>query len=165
MSWEWLNALVGRDVLSEKSVKAEVTGLMPSRPRASRRIGTSSEALRAGPRASRRIGTSSEASWHGSGLSPLRASPDICSRWAGWSSRASDVVGLPTVVFWFRYLQGLSNFFGSCLGYPFLWYLTHIYTFSSANIQLNRSGIRSQRQVGAGSRCSPPLECYVRHVE
>ena len=43
-SREWLNALVGRDVLSEKSVKAEVTGLMPSGPRASRRIGTSSEA-------------------------------------------------------------------------------------------------------------------------
>ena len=34
--WEWLNALVGRDVPSEKSVKAAVTGLMPSRPRASR---------------------------------------------------------------------------------------------------------------------------------
>ena len=36
MSREWLDALVGCDVLSEKSVKAEVTGLMPSRPRASR---------------------------------------------------------------------------------------------------------------------------------
>ena len=35
-SREWLDALVGCDVLSEKSVKAEVTGLMPSRPRASR---------------------------------------------------------------------------------------------------------------------------------
>ena len=34
--WEWLNALVGCDVPSEKSVKAAVTGLMPSRPRASR---------------------------------------------------------------------------------------------------------------------------------
>ena len=33
--WEWLNALVGCDVLSEKSVKAAVTGLMPSRLRAS----------------------------------------------------------------------------------------------------------------------------------
>ena len=31
-SREWLDALVGSDVLSEKSVKAEVTGLMPSRP-------------------------------------------------------------------------------------------------------------------------------------
>ena len=34
--WEWLNALVGCDVPSEKSVKAAVMGLMPSRPRASR---------------------------------------------------------------------------------------------------------------------------------
>ena len=35
-SWEWLDALVGCDVLSEKLVKAAVTGLLPSRPRASR---------------------------------------------------------------------------------------------------------------------------------
>ena len=35
-SREWLDALVGCDVLSEKSVKAMVMGLMPSRPRASR---------------------------------------------------------------------------------------------------------------------------------
>jgi hypothetical protein len=69
-SREWLDALVGCDVLSEKSVKAEATGLLPSRPRARRRIGTSSEALRAGPRARRRIGTSSEASWFRSGPSP-----------------------------------------------------------------------------------------------
>ena len=27
---EWLNAFVGRDVLSEKSIKAEATGLLPS---------------------------------------------------------------------------------------------------------------------------------------
>ena len=60
-SWEWLNVLVGCDVLSEKSVKAEATGLLPSWSRARRRIGTSSEALRVGPRASRRIGTSSKA--------------------------------------------------------------------------------------------------------
>ena len=73
-----LNALVGRDVLSEKSDKAEVTGLMPSRPRASRRIGTSFEALRAGPRARRRIGTSSEA---------LRAGPRAIRR-IGTSSEA-----------------------------------------------------------------------------
>ena len=59
--WEWLNASVGCDVPSEKSVKA-ATGLMPSRPRARRRIGISSEAFRAGPRARRRIGTSSEVS-------------------------------------------------------------------------------------------------------
>ena len=38
--------------------------------------------------------------------------------------RALDVAGLPTIVFWFRYLQGLSNFFGSCSGYPLLWYPT-----------------------------------------
>ena len=44
MLWEWLNASIGCDVPSEKSVKA-VTGLMPSWPRAIRRIGTSSEAL------------------------------------------------------------------------------------------------------------------------
>ena len=35
-SREWLDALVGRGVLSEKLIKAAVTGLMPSRPRASR---------------------------------------------------------------------------------------------------------------------------------
>ena len=58
--WEWLNTSVGCDVPSEKSVKA-ATGLMPSRPRARRRIGTSFEAFRAGPRARRRIDTSSEA--------------------------------------------------------------------------------------------------------
>ena len=60
--WEWLNALVGCDV---PSVKAAVTGLMPSRPR------------NAGPRASRRIGTSSEASWYGSGPSLLRLCLDV----------------------------------------------------------------------------------------
>ena len=32
MSREWLNVLVGRDILSEKSVKAEATGLLPSQP-------------------------------------------------------------------------------------------------------------------------------------
>ena len=36
MSWEWLDTLVGCDVPSEKSIKAAVMGLMPSRPRASR---------------------------------------------------------------------------------------------------------------------------------
>ena len=35
-SREWLDALVGCDILSEKSVKAAVMGLMPRRPRASR---------------------------------------------------------------------------------------------------------------------------------
>ena len=58
---EWLDALIGRDVLSEKSVETEATRLLPSRPRASQRIGTSSEALCAGPRANRRIGNPSEA--------------------------------------------------------------------------------------------------------
>ena len=117
-------------------------------PWASQRIGTSSEALHAGPRASQRIGTSSEALWRGAsgesenrylvrglvarglgrvgesiprprpcGVGP-RSSPDICSRWAGRSSRASDVAGLPVVVFWFHYLQGLSNFFWFLLRVP-----------------------------------------------
>ena len=40
--------LVGRDVLSGKSVKAEAAGSLLSRPRARQRIGTSSEALRGG---------------------------------------------------------------------------------------------------------------------
>jgi len=57
---EWLSASVGCDALSGRSVKA-AAGLMPSQPRARRRIGTSSEAFRAGPRARRRICTSSEA--------------------------------------------------------------------------------------------------------
>ena len=33
---EWLDALIGRDVLSEKSVETEATMLLPSRSRASR---------------------------------------------------------------------------------------------------------------------------------
>ena len=45
---EWLDALIGRDVLSEKSVETEATRLLPSRPRASRRIGNPSEAVRGG---------------------------------------------------------------------------------------------------------------------
>ena len=49
------------DILSEKSVKIEATRLLPSRPRASRRIGTSSEASLARPRVNRRIGNPSEA--------------------------------------------------------------------------------------------------------
>ena len=47
-SREWLVALVGHDVLSEKLVEAEATGLLLSRPRARRRIGSPSEALRVG---------------------------------------------------------------------------------------------------------------------
>ena len=31
------------------------------------------------------------------------------------------------VVSWLRYLQGISDFFGSCLGDPFLWYPTNPY--------------------------------------
>ena len=50
---EWLDALVECDALSWWSVKA-AAGLMPSRPRARRRIGTSSEALRRGPWVNRR---------------------------------------------------------------------------------------------------------------
>ena len=38
--------------------------------------------------------------------------------------RALDVAGLPAVVFWFRYLQGLSNFFRFLLRVPLLWYPT-----------------------------------------
>ena len=45
---EWLGALTGRDALSEKSVETEATRLLPSRPRANRRIGNPSEALRGG---------------------------------------------------------------------------------------------------------------------
>ena len=78
MSREWSNALVGRDILLEKSIKVEVMGLMPSQPRARQRIGTSSEALRVGPRARRRIGTLSEA---------LRAGPRARQR-IGTSSEA-----------------------------------------------------------------------------
>ena len=96
---EWLSASVGCDAPSGRSVKA-AAGLMPSRPRARRRIGTSSEAFRAGPRARRRVGTSSEA---------LRRGP-----WANQRIGRGLVV-----VSWLRYLQGLSNFFGSHLGYPF----------------------------------------------
>ena len=61
------------------------------------------------PRARQRIGTSSEA---------LRRGP-----------RANRRIGRGLVVVsWLRYLQGLGNFFGSCLGYPFLWYPTESYT-------------------------------------
>ena len=73
---EWLDTLIGRDILSEKSVKTEATRLLPSRPRASRRIGTSSEALCAGNRVNRRIGNSSEALWGGaSGERALERGP------------------------------------------------------------------------------------------
>ena len=48
MLWEWLDALIGRDVLSEKLVEAAVMGSLPSQPRARWRIGTSFEALRRG---------------------------------------------------------------------------------------------------------------------
>ena len=41
---EWLDALIGRDILSKKSVETEATRLLPSQPRASRRIGNPSEA-------------------------------------------------------------------------------------------------------------------------
>ena len=58
---EWLDTLIGRDVLSEKSVETEATRLLPSQPRVSRRIGTLSEALCAGSRTNRRIGNPSEA--------------------------------------------------------------------------------------------------------
>ena len=42
---EWLDALIGHDVSSEKPIEAAVMGSLPSRPRARRRIDTSSEAL------------------------------------------------------------------------------------------------------------------------
>ena len=63
---EWLGALTGHDALSGKSVEAEATRSLPSRPRANRRIGNPSEALRggaSGERASarRRVGHSSKA--------------------------------------------------------------------------------------------------------
>ena len=58
---EWLDALIGRDVLSEKSIETEATRLLPSQPRADQRIGTLSEALCAGPRTNRRIRNPSEA--------------------------------------------------------------------------------------------------------
>ena len=58
---EWLDVLIGHDILLEKSVETEATRLLPSRPRAGRRIGTLSEALCAGPWVNRRIGNPSEA--------------------------------------------------------------------------------------------------------
>jgi hypothetical protein len=96
-SQEWLDALVGCDVLSEKLVKAEATGLLLSQPRARQRIGTSSEALWAGPRASRRIGTSSKA---------LRVGPRASRRigtlsealWAG--PGASQRIGTSSEALW-----------------------------------------------------------------
>ena len=45
---EWLDVLIGRDILSAKSVETEAMRLLPSRPRASQRIGNPSEALRGG---------------------------------------------------------------------------------------------------------------------
>ena len=126
-----------------------------------RRIGESVPRPRpcgVGPRVSRRIGTSSEASWYGSGLSPLRVSPDICSRWAGRSSRASDeVAGLPAVVFWFCYLQDLSNFFGSYLGYPF-YGTRQIAAFGKCTVYENRVSITIGSNLGSySSRCTIPV--------
>ena len=101
---EWLDALVECDALSGWSVKA-ATGLMPSRPRARRRIGTSPEAFRVGP---------------ASGESENLLRPGGVSL-----GRIGESAEARVVVPWLWYLQGLSNFFGSCLGYPFLWYPTH----------------------------------------
>ena len=81
---EWLDALIGCDVLSEKSVETEATRLLPSRPRASRRIGNPSEALwgRAsgeGASARRRVGFSSEAfAARASGESENQSRPRCC---------------------------------------------------------------------------------------
>ena len=58
---EWLDALIGCDVLTEKLIKTEAMRLLPSWPRLSRRISTSSEALCVGPRANQRISNPSEA--------------------------------------------------------------------------------------------------------
>ena len=64
---EWFDVLIGRDVLSEKSAETEATRLLPSRPRASQRIGNPSEALwggasgdRASARVPRRVGESAD---------------------------------------------------------------------------------------------------------
>ena len=90
---EWLNAVIGRDVLLEKSVETEATRLLPSRPQASRRIGTSSEALCAGPRANRRIGNPSEAlrgGASGEGASGEAESWYLVRGLAAWASGESE---------------------------------------------------------------------------
>ena len=120
---EWLDALVECDALSGWSVKA-TSGLMSSRPRARRRIGTSPKAFRVGPRA-RGLGRGEELVARprpsGVGLGRTRESAKALRR----EPRANQRIGRGLVVVsWLRYLQGLSNFFGSCLGYPFLWYPT-----------------------------------------
>ena len=113
-----------------------------ARPRANQRIGTSSKAFRAGPRARRRIGTSSEA---------FRTGPRARRR-VGTSSealrhgpRANRRIGRNLVVVsWLRYLQGLSNFFGSYLGYPFLRYPT-ICVCQGGFLSMRQREITSQR--------------------
>ena len=90
---EWLDALIGRDVLSEKLVETEATRLLPSRPQASRRIGTSSEALCAGPRSNRRIGNPSEAlrgRASGEGASARRRVGFSSEAFAAWASGESE---------------------------------------------------------------------------
>ena len=115
-SREWLNVLVGCDVLSEKSVKAVVTGMTPRRPQASRQLAARPRPRGAGPRASRRIDTSSEALRCGASgesenwylirglvvwfwVEPASGEPGYLFEVGRRSSRASDVAGLPAVVF------------------------------------------------------------------
>ena len=114
---EWLDALIGRDVLSERSVETEATRLLPSRPRASRRISTSSEALCAGPRANRRIGNLSEAlrgRASGEGASARRrvgfSSEAFAARASGESENRSRPRGCPLALIFARSKQSFFQF-------------------------------------------------------
>ena len=101
------------------SVEEAVTGLVPSRPRANRRISTSSEAPGEG---GRRTGLDEGASARRS-----RASRRIVRfRWgSATGSRANQRfrprprLFIPLVLF-----LGSKQFFDLCLGYPIFWYPT-----------------------------------------
>ena len=138
-------ALVRRDVL----IEAAETGWLPSRLRARRRIGTSSEALRAGPRVRRRIGTSSEALRAGTRARGPRARRRVGTSFEALrcGPRANRRIGRGLVVVsWLRYLQGLSNFFGSCLGYPFLWCPTPCFPFYRPRESTGYSGGKEKNE-------------------
>jgi len=111
-----------RDVLSKKSVEVEATRLLPSQPRASWRIGTSSEASLAGPRANQRTGNLSEAlrggasAQEGLGERAFGEAESHCNAGFGRVRESAETLWLS---FGFDICEVLSNFFGSCLGYPF----------------------------------------------
>ena len=101
-----LDATFGQSSLVEEAV----TGLVPSRPRANRRIGTSSEAPGEGASARR--------SWASGRIGRFRRGSAMGSR-ANRRFQLRPRLFIPLVLF-----LGSKQFFDLCLGYPIFWYPT-----------------------------------------